>query len=143
MKRYMFIAVLAMMLCACVKPDEREKDASCELRSLKAYVYYDVEDFSKYREVDLLSGMYIEDQGIATFTFPDEAEVFNQNTLGRCRVEATVPSTAKVVMADESGNSKNYGIGGWHDLYNASIYFNIIADNGVIKNFQIICRCRN
>ena len=50
---------VAFALFSCVKPDERVRDASTELRSLKAFVYYDESNLSKYEEVDLLSGMYI------------------------------------------------------------------------------------
>ena len=57
---------VAFALLSCVKPDERVRDASTELRSLKAFVYYDESNLSKYEEVDLLSGMYIEEKGLAS-----------------------------------------------------------------------------
>lgn len=130
-------------LLACVKPDERQKDSSTELSALKAYVYYDETNLSTYEEVDLLSGMYIEEKGLASYTFPDDKEKFNENTLKRCRLEAIIPATAKIVSTDENGNEKSCGLDGWYDLNNTTIYFNIVANNGDRKNFKIQTRCLN
>lgn len=132
---------MVFALCSCVKPDERQKDGSLELRSLKAFVYYDENDLSVYEEVDLLSGMYLEDKGLASYTFPSDADRFNSSTLKRCRLEATVPSTAKVVLTDENGTGKGCGLDGWFDLYNAVVYFNVVADDGNFKNFKITTHC--
>ena len=81
MKKIALFMTVAFALFSCVKPDERVRDASTELRSLKAFVYYDESNLSKYEEVDLLSGMYIEEKGLASYTFPDDAEKFNESSL--------------------------------------------------------------
>ena len=101
--------------------------------------------FKSYWEylVDLLSGMYIEEKGLASYTFPDDAEKFNESSLKKCRVEASLPSAARLVLTDEHGNEKSCGLEGWHNLYNTSLYFNIVADNGDTKNFKIQTRCQN
>lgn len=139
----MMFALALISLVACVKPDERQKDSSTELSSLKAYVYYDEANLSIYEEVDLLSGMYIEEKGLASYTFPDDKEKFNESTLKRCRLEAIIPATAKIVSTDENGNEMNCGLDGWHNLNNSTIYFNVVADNGDRKNFKIQTRCLN
>ena len=143
MKKIALFMMVAFALFSCVKPDERVRDASTELRSLKAFVYYDESNLSKYEEVDLLSGMYIEEKGLASYTFPDDAEKFNESSLKKCRVEASLPSAARLVLTDENGNEKSCGLEGWHNLYNTSLYFNIVADNGDTKNFKIQTRCQN
>lgn len=133
--------LMVFSLLSCVKPDERQKDTSTELRSLKAFVYYDADNLSVYEEVDLLSGMYIEEKGLASYTFPEDAQKFNSSTLKKCRLEAGIPSAARIVLSSEDGQEKSYGLDGWFDLYNAVIYFNIISDSGDIKKFKITTRC--
>lgn len=142
MKKIIAMIFLAVALCACVKPDVREHDSSTALRALKAFVYTDENDLSVYEEFDLLSGMYLEEQGLATYTFPKDAAC-NASTLSRCRLEATVPNTASLEMLSENGHSLGKGLEGWHNLYNTTIYFKVVADSGDIKNFSITCRCIN
>ncbi len=143
MKKYIALIIATLSLIACIKPDERQRDSSTELSALKAYVYYDDANLSIYEEVDLLSGMYIEDKGLASYTFPDDKVKFNESTLKRCRLEAIIPATAKIVSTDENGKEKDYGLDGWHNLNNSTIYFNIVADNGGRKSFKIQTRCLN
>ena len=131
MKKIALFMTVAFALFSCVKPDERVRDASTELRSLKAFVYYDESNLSKY------------EKGLASYTFPDDAEKFNESSLKKCRVEASLPSAARLVLTDENGNEKSCGLEGWHNLYNTSLYFNIVADNGDTKNFKIQTRCQN
>lgn len=128
-------------MAACVKPDERVHNPSTELSSLKAFVYYDESNLSRYEEVDLLSGMYISDKGVASYSFPSDPVKFNSNSLKKCRVEAVIPATAVLVLTDESGSEKSCGLEGWHDLYNSSLYFSVIADDGSVKRYKISCRC--
>ena len=118
MKKILLYIMALVALGSCVKPDERERDSDNELRSLKAYVYYDENNLKLYEEVDLLSGMYLADKGMASFTFPSDPLKYN-------------------------GESKDCGIGNWHNLFNTSLYFNIIADNGDVKKYKIVCRCVN
>lgn len=136
------IIIAALALCACVKPDGRELDSSTQLRALKCLVYTDENDLSKYEELDLLSGMYVEESGVASFTFPDDP-VYSRTTLSRCRLEATIPNTATLVLLDEGGNSLGRGLEGWHNLYNSNIYFKVVAYSGEFKNFSVTCRCNN
>ena len=141
MKKILLGLFMVFSLCSCIKPDERQKDTSTQLRSLKAFVYYDAQNLSVYEEVDLLSGMYIEDKGLASYTFPEDAEKFNSSTLKRCRLEAIIPSAARIVLTSGDGVEMSYGLDGWFDLYNTTICFNIISDSGDIKNFKITTRC--
>lgn len=142
MKRIL-TAVAAAILCAsCAKPDERVPDNNCTLSTLKAFVYYDSEDVSKNEELDLLGGMYIPDKGSASFTFPDDEVKYNANTLKQCRLEATIPSTARLEMTDENGAGLGIGLEGWHDLYNRTIYFRVVAANGDIFQYKVSCRCK-
>ncbi len=137
------IIALGLVLCMsfCVKPDERQRDSSLELNSLKAYVYYNQDNLSLYEEVDLMSGMYIEEKGLLSFTFPEDEVKFNANSLKRCRIEAGIPSTASVVLCDEAGVEKSSGLDGWFDLYNNTLYFKIKADNSDFKIFKITTFC--
>lgn len=142
LKNSVIVLINALMVfLACGKIDERELNSDCELSALKAYVYYKEGDLSVYEEVDLLSGMYLPEKGAASFTFPNDEEKFNANSLKKCRLEATIPSTARVVLSDENGNETNCGIEGWHNLYNSSIYFNVVADSGEVKKYKVNCRC--
>ncbi|MGM9788287.1 MAG: hypothetical protein ACI3ZF_05225 [Candidatus Cryptobacteroides sp.] len=143
MKKVLLYIMSLVALISCVKPDERERDSANELRSLKAYVYYDQQNLNLYEEVDLLSGVYLEDKGLASYTFPSDEEKFNSFSLSRCRLEASIPSTAVLRMTDENGVEKNCGIGAWHNLFNTSLYFNIVADNGDVRKFKMVCRCAN
>lgn len=138
-----FMALAAAILCAsCAKPDERVLDNDCTLSTLKAFVYYDSEDVSKNEELDLLSGMYLPDKGSASFTFPEDELKYNSSTLQKCRLEATIPSTARLEMTDENGLGLGFGLEGWHDLYNRSIYFKVIAANGDVLQYKVSCRCK-
>lgn len=144
MKKILFplLAVLSLSMASCIKPDSPELDSKASLSALKCYVYYDPSNLSLYKELDLLSGMYLPEQGAASFTFPSEPELYNEETLSRCRIEATVPSTARVELVDADGNTMAEGLGGWHNLYNTTFWFNVIAADGTLKMYQISCNCK-
>jgi hypothetical protein len=75
--------------------------------------------------------------GAITYTFPT-GERYTSETLKRCRLEVTIPSTARVVETDAKGNEIGSGIGGMRDLSNAktTIYFKVIAADGTEKRYQ-------
>ena len=130
------LAIVAAILCAsCAKPDERVLDDNCTLSTLKAFV--------QNEEFDLLSGMYIADKGTASFTFPEDASKYNSTTLKKCRLEAGIPSTARLELTDEDGTPLGEGLEGWHDLYDQTIFFKLIAANGEVFQYKVTCRCKN
>lgn len=134
--KILFLALLAAV--SCQKLDYPEADASNTLSSLKCYVYYDTENLRNYETVDVLSGGTFNDQmGAITYTFPT-GERYTSETLKRCRLEATIPSTARLVETDAKGNEIGAGIGGMRDLSAAktTIYFKVIAADGSEKRYQ-------
>lgn len=134
--KILFLALLAAV--SCQKLDYPEADTSNTLSSLKCYVYYDTENLRNYETVDVLSGGTFNDQmGAITYTFPT-GERYTSETLKRCRLEATIPSTARLVETDAKGNEIGAGIGGMRDLSAAktTIYFKVIAADGTEKRYQ-------
>lgn len=134
--RILFLALLAAV--SCQKLDYPEADTSNTLSSLKCYVYYDTENLKLYETLDVLSGGTFNDQmGAITYTFPT-GERYTSETLKRCRLEATIPSTARLVETDAKGNEIGSGIGGMRDLSAAktTIYFKVIAADGSEKRYQ-------
>lgn len=134
--KILFLALLAAV--SCQKLDYPEADTSNTLSSLKCYVYYDTENLRNYETVDVLSGGTFNDQmGAITYTFPT-GERYTSETLKRCRLEATIPSTARLVETDAKGNEIGAGIGGMRDLSAAktTIYFKVIAADGSEKRYQ-------
>lgn len=134
--KILFLALLAAV--SCQKLDYPEADTSNTLSSLKCYVYYDTENLRNYETVDVLSGGTFNDQmGAITYTFPT-GERYTSETLKRCRLEATIPSTARLVETDAKGNEIGAGIGGMRDFSAAktTIYFKVIAADGSEKRYQ-------
>lgn len=132
----LFIAVLAAV--SCQKLDYPKADSSNTLSTLKCYVYYDATNLKLYETIDILSGgSFNEQMGAIAYTFP-EGERFTAETLKRCRLEATIPSTAKVEEIDARGNSLGQGIGGWRDFSagKTTIYFKVVAADGSEKKYQ-------
>ena len=101
-------------------------------------MYYDATNLKLYETIDILSGgSFNEQMGAIAYTFP-EGERFTAETLKRCRLEATIPSTAKVEEIDARGNSLGQGIGGWRDFSagKTTIYFKVVAADGSEKKYQ-------
>ena len=110
---------------------------SCTLNSMKCLVYYDADNLRKYSELDVLGGgTYNESLGAVSYTFPSDASMYNSETLRRCRLELTVPATARVVEVDAAGNETGSGISGMRDLNSTTVYFKVIAADGTEKQYQ-------
>lgn len=62
--------------------------------------------------------------------------MYNSETLRRCRLELTVPATARVVEVDAAGNETGSGISGMRDLNSTTVYFKVIAADGTEKQYQ-------
>lgn len=142
--KIMFLAVLAAV--SCQKLDYPEADSSNSLTSLKCFVYYDTENLKIYQELDVLSGTFNEAMGAINFQFPtDGSKHCDLESLKRCRLEATIPSTARLVETDASGNETGNGIGGMRDLSAArtTIYFKVVAADGTEKRYQVTFRYEN
>lgn len=140
MKRIISILFLTIMAAvSCQKLDYPEADTSNTLSSLKCYVYYDDSNLRIYETLDVLSdGTFNEQMGAITYTFPS-GERFTSETLKRCRMEATIPSTAKIVEIDARGDEIGSGIGGMRDLSagKTTIYFKVVAADGSEKKYQV------
>lgn len=134
--KILFFALLAAV--ACQKLDYPEADTSNTLSSLKCYVYYDTENLKLYETIDVLTGgTFNQQMGAITYTFPT-GERFTSETLKRCRLEATIPSTARLVEIDSKGNEKGNGIGGFRDFSagRTTVYFKVVAADGSEKKYQ-------
>lgn len=132
----LFIAVLASV--SCQKLDYPKADSSNALSTLKCYVYYDASNLKLYETIDILTGgSFNEQMGAIVYTFP-EGDRYTAETLKRCRLEATIPSTAKIEETDARGNSLGKGIGEWRDLSagKTTIYFKVVAADGSEKKYQ-------
>ncbi|MBQ8837814.1 MAG: hypothetical protein IJ005_00680, partial [Bacteroidales bacterium] len=112
--KYIFLAILAAV--SCQKLDYPEADTANTISTLKCFVYYDETNLRLYQEVNLLSQNYNEKMGAVTYTFPDDPERFNAESLKRCRLEAAIPSTARLVEIDATGKELGTGIGGMRDF---------------------------
>jgi hypothetical protein len=75
--------------------------------------------------------------GAITYTFPT-GERYTAETLKRCRLEATIPSTARLVETDARGEQIGNGIGGMRDFSagKTTVYFKVIAADGSEKKYQ-------
>ncbi|HIW52523.1 MAG TPA: hypothetical protein H9919_03805 [Candidatus Alistipes excrementipullorum] len=138
--RYLYLATMfaALLFSAvsCRKLDEPVPDTENTINALKCYVYYDSENWNNKVELDALSGTYNAERGIIQYTFPADDELYNSETLTRCRLEASIPSTARLVEVDAMGEELGHGIGGMRSLYNKTIYFKVIAANGEARSYQ-------
>lgn len=133
----LFLAILAAV--SCQKLDTPELDTANHLSSLKCIVYYDVTNLRLYDQIDVLnSGTFNQEMGAITYKFP-QGERYTAETLKRCRLEATIPSTARLVEIDAMGNVISDGIGGMRDLSagKTTIYFKVIAADGSEKKYQV------
>lgn len=134
--KILFLSLLTVV--SCQKLDYPEADASNELSSLKCYVYYDSDNLKSYETIDVLAGgTFNEQMGAISYTFPS-GERYTSETLTRCRLEATIPSTARLVEVDAQGNELGAGIGGFRNFSAArtTIYFKVIAADGSEKKYQ-------
>lgn len=130
------IAGILTVFVSCQKLDYQQPDDAKEISAFKCFVYYDEENYSLYKELDVLSGTYNPGMGAVNFTFPDEPEWYNDNSLQRCRLEVTIPSTAVLVETDAFGNELGTGIGGMRDLRSRTVYFKVKAADGGEKKYQ-------
>ena len=130
------LVALAAAFVSCQKLDYPEKDDETGINSFKCFVYYDAENYSAYSEVDVLSGTFNEAMGAIRYTFPDDPERYNDESLQRCRLELSVPSTATVVETDAFGKDLGKGISGIRDLRSATVYFKVVAADGTEKRYQ-------
>ena len=139
MKRIFTILFLALITAvSCQKLDKPEPDTNNNLTSLKCMVYYDTANLRVYETINVLtSGTFNQQMGAITYSFP-QGERYTSETLKRCRLEATIPSTATLVEVDALGNKIGDGIGGMRDLSAAktTIYFKVIAADGTEKKYQ-------
>lgn len=140
MKKILYMALTALILGSCAQIETPEQDANCTLSALKAYVCYDASDLSKREEVNLLSGMFVEDKGLISYTFPEDQTKFGADALTRCRIEATIPSTAVLELTDADGAGLGHGFDTFYDLSSATIYFKIVAANGDFNQYKLTTR---
>ncbi len=129
-------ALLIASACSCQKLDTIELDSSNTINGLKCYVYYNLDDWTTKVELDALSGTYNADKGAISYTFPDDADKYNTQTLSRCRLEVSIPSTASVIEVDALGDKIADSIGGLRNLCNKTVYFKVIAANGDERSYQ-------
>ena len=134
---FAIICAALFATAACQKLDEPVPDTACTINALKCYVYYDTGNWNTSKELDALSGTYNAERGIISYTFPDDPTLYNRESLSRCRLEASIPATARLVEVDAMGMELDQGIGGMRNLYNKTIYFKVIAANGDAKNYQV------
>lgn len=139
MKRYIYMIIMVCMaVLSCQKLDYPEADSSNTISSLKCFVYYDSENLRSYQELDVLNGgTFNQQMGAVTYTFNHEK--CTSETLKNCRLEATIPSTAKLVETDAAGNETGSGIGGMRDLSasKTTVYFKVVAPDGSEKKYQV------
>lgn len=139
MKRIITILFLVLLAAvSCQKLDKPELDSTNTLNSLKCMVYYDAENLRVYEQIDVLgSGTVNHQMGAITYTFP-AGERFTGETLKRCRLEATIPSTARLVETDARGDEIGNGIGGMRDFSagKTTVYFKVVAADGTEKKYQ-------
>lgn len=132
---FIYVAI-SLLFASCAKPDYPTLDDSCSLDGLKCLVYYDSSNSALYESVDLLSGTYYPEKGLIGYTFK-QGEKINSETLTRCRIEAIIPSTARLELLDASGKSLGMGFSGFYDLGAATMWFKVVAANGDEKVFQL------
>lgn len=139
-----FATICAALLAAvsCQKLDEPVPDTACTINALKCYVYYTADGKTQSVELDALSGTYDDKRGIISYTFPDDPTLYDRENLSHCRLEASIPATARLVEVDAMGQELGQGIGGMRNLYNRTIYFKVIAANGDAMNYQASFKVR-
>lgn len=138
MKYLKTLIILLLAASACQKLDYPELDSANTLSALKCYVYYNADNLKEYKQVDPFTSGRKAELGEVTailYTFPDDT-LYNESSLKRCRLEATIPSTASLVELDAAGNELGHGIGGLRDLSSASVYFKVVAADGSEKRYQ-------
>lgn len=133
---FAIICAALFATAACQKLDEPVPDSACTINALKCYVYTQADNWNQSQELDVLSGTYDAERGIISFTFPADPTLYNRETLSRCRLEASIPATARLVEIDAMGMELDQGIGGMRNLYNTTIYFEVIAANGQTMKYQ-------
>lgn len=138
MKYIRTILLVLLAVVACQKLDYPEADSANTISSLKCFVYHDEANLRTYQELDILNGgTFNQQMGAINYTFTHEK--CTAESLKHCRLEATIPSTARLVETDAAGNSLENGIGGMRDLSAAktTVYFKVIAADGTEKKYQI------
>ena len=139
----MIYSILALAgVLSCQKLVLPADDKACDLRSLTVHVHYDPSDPSKTMDFDAMTDALDPETGEATFSFPRDPELYNAETLSRCTVEASIPSTATLVAYDEEGNVRKGGLGGYWNLANGSVVFDIVAANGDKSHYDFLFRLR-
>lgn len=137
--RYFKILLLTVLAAvSCQKLDTPKADSSNELSALKCFVYHDAENLRTYQELDVLAGgTFNQQMGAVNYTFTHEK--CTAESMKRCRLEATIPSTARLVETDAVGNVIADGIGGMRDLSKArtTVYFKVIAADCNEKRYQV------
>ena len=140
--KIIYMLAAAAVLAGCQKLVLPKDDDACDLRSLTVYVHYDAQNPGLSESFDALTGNLDETTGEGTFSFPKDPEKYNAQTLARCTVEATIPSTAKLVVYDEEGNVREQGLGGTWDLANHSIVMDVVAASGKTRRYDFLFRMR-
>lgn len=132
MKKILLLIICAFLAFSCVEPVFPEGDSACTLSALKVWVY-DADGNVVEKGLNALGGMYDAEAGAGMFKFPTTI-----TDVSRCRLEATIPSTATIVETDALWNPLGHGIGGLRNLNNVTVYFTVQAANGIdSKNYQI------
>lgn len=139
--RFLSVAVILLVaLASCEKEVKPELSSDKTINALKCYVYYDLASWSVKQELDVLSGTYSQEKGAIVYTFPDEPDKYNASTLARCRLEVSIPATARVVELGADGSVIGEGLGGLRSLAGTSsgktVWFRVIAADGSEKNYQ-------
>ena len=141
-KKLLYSCLALVLLAGCQQLVLPQDDKACDLRALTVRVHYDAADPSLADEFDALSGGVDPETGEATFSFPRDAERYNAETLARCTLEATIPSTASLVVYDADGQVKAGGLGGVWNLANQAVAFDVVAANGDRRHYDFFFRMR-
>lgn|GEM_PF-1041365 len=137
------ITALALALSAltgCAKPEYTPASGDKTLSSLKCYVYYDPENPTRKTEVNLLSGTFNRERGLISYVFRLDGSIITEDKLSRCRIEATIPATAKLELTDEAGKGLGHGFEGMFDLRATTLFFVITAADGSEARYQLTCK---
>ena len=141
-KKLIYSTLALAALLSCQKLVLPKDDSACDLRSLTVHVHYDASDPSKTMDFDAMTDALDESTGEGTFSFPRDPELYNAETLARCTVEASIPSTATLVAYEEDGSVRPGGLGGTWNLANGSVIFDIVAANGDRRHYDFLFRLR-
>lgn len=139
---YIISIVMLTSLSSCQEVDTPKLNNACTLTGLKAYIYYDESNLSKKQEVNLLSGTFMQDRGYIEYDFIKDDVMYTESTLAACRLEATIPSTATAELLDLFGKPVGKGLGGTHNLCDNTIMFRVVAADGTVKNYQLVCNLK-